>query len=164
MTMIVETGIGVADANSYSSVADMETYLSDRGRTELDSLSTAEKEKLLIQSTDYIELRWSSRFKGDKVDSDQDLSFPRTAFTGIPRDLKRACFEYAVQANSGPLAPALDQDDSGREIRSKSEDVAGAIKESVTYATTSPRLFRRYPVPDKYIKSLLRANGTRVIK
>ena len=156
MTLIVEDGTGVADANSYGATQELKDYLALRGNEALDLLTDPELEPLLVRATDYIELRWSSKFKGQVLDSDQDLSFPRTAFNGLPERLKRACFEYAVIANDGPLAPLLDQDDSGREVKSRSEDTAGVIKESTTYATTTPRAFKRYPVPDKLISPLLR--------
>ena len=156
MTLIVEDGTGVAGANSYAAVQDLKDYLELRGNEALDLLTDAEIEPLLVKATDYIELRYSKKFLGMQLNSDQDLSFPRTDFDGLPPRLVRACFEYAVIANDGPLAPLLEQDGSGREVKSKSEDTAGVIKESTTYATTTPRTFRRYPVPDKLIAPLLR--------
>ena len=68
MTMIVEDGTGVANANSYTTVAFVQAYFDDRGgNTAWDALATeADQEYILIKATDYIEKRFSEKWIGDK--------------------------------------------------------------------------------------------------
>jgi hypothetical protein len=64
MTLIVEDGTGVANANSYISVADARTYASARGTT-LPSDDSA-VEALILQGMSYIEAQ-RARFQGSKT-------------------------------------------------------------------------------------------------
>ena len=52
MSLVVEDGTGKADAESYISVADADTYHSNRGNTDWAALTTTEKEQLLRGATD----------------------------------------------------------------------------------------------------------------
>ena len=62
MSLIVEDGTGKSNAESYISVADADTYHSNRDNTDWAALTTAEKERLLRIATDYMvavyRLRW----------------------------------------------------------------------------------------------------------
>lgn len=106
-TITVETGTGSASSNSYISVADFETYASDRGIT-----LTGVSSELLIMAMDYIE---SMKFIGNKNTSEQALQWPRVyAYldgfvidsTTIPVLLKDALCEVAIGIDEGnnPLA------------------------------------------------------------
>ena len=53
MTLVIEDGTGKSNAESYISVADADTYHSNRGNTDWAALTTAEKERLLRIATDY---------------------------------------------------------------------------------------------------------------
>ena len=75
MTLIVEDGSIVENANSYVSVDDARTFASLRGVTL--PASDAEVEVLLIKATDFIEAQ-RLRFQGSKVNQDQALQWPRT--------------------------------------------------------------------------------------
>lgn len=54
MALIVEDGTGLADAESYLSVADADTYHADRNNEAWQDYSTAEKEAALRKATQYI--------------------------------------------------------------------------------------------------------------
>lgn len=69
-TIIVEDGTKVANANSYISVANFQTYASDRGIT-----ISGTEEDLLIQAMDYLE---NLDFKGYRLTEDQALEWPRS--------------------------------------------------------------------------------------
>lgn len=73
--MIVETGDGLVDSNSYISVIDANTYFSARGIESWDSLTDEEKEQALIKATDYIDSAF--KWRGKKKTSEQALNFPR---------------------------------------------------------------------------------------
>ena len=70
-TIIVEDGTIVSGANSYISVAELDTYAADRGITILAS----DKTVLLIKSMDYIE---SLGYIGITRTAGQVLQFPRS--------------------------------------------------------------------------------------
>lgn len=73
-TIIVEDGTIVSGANSYISVADLDTYVGDRGVT-LTAATDAAKGQLIIRSMDYLE---SLLYIGIKTTITQGLQFPRT--------------------------------------------------------------------------------------
>lgn len=75
MAIVVETGAGVAGANSYRSLADIRGYALARGVTL--SAVDATLEPMVIKAMDFLE-SFANRFVGAKVDRDQSLSWPRT--------------------------------------------------------------------------------------
>lgn len=160
MSFIVEDGTGLDDATSGASVGDADVYFRDRGVAEWIGTS-AVKQGALIRATDYIELRWSSKFRGDKEFAGQALSFPRLdggVSTGVPVAYMRAVFEYALRALSGPLAPDNTVRDNGLQLISESHKT-GPIDDTYRYASKGansvPSSFRSYPSADGQLKSLL---------
>lgn len=158
MTLIVEDGSGVDGAEAYADVVFADKYLSDRGFSSWASLATLDKERGLRLATDYIELRFSSRFRGQRSNEEQALSFPRDAAKVVPLGLQRACVEYAVRALQAPLIADPLVDTSGLVVKSTSEKL-GPMEEKVEYATTARDLFKPYPAADLLLKSLLRPSG-----
>ena len=105
MTIVVEDGTNVADANSYVSVAELDAYAIERGIVlPVEELA---KEILLIKAMDYLELS-DNDYTGTRSYSDQSLSWPRTSYSmilGIPKELKKAQMVLAVAAMTIDLAP-----------------------------------------------------------
>lgn len=67
MTLILETGAGVRNANSYVTTSFVTTYLTERNRETENSWSTAvtaDQEAAIIAATDFIEKKFASRFRG----------------------------------------------------------------------------------------------------
>ena len=107
MAFTVETGEGVAGANSYLTIAEFETHHLDRQQitsgTEFDDPDT---QAGLILATDYIDKRFGRRFRGYRRTQAQSLEWPRVdaydnddfAFDRIPELLKKATAEYALIA------------------------------------------------------------------
>lgn len=62
----------IVGTNSYNTVAEFNTYLTDRGLS-----VTGDETELLIKAMDYIENRM---FKGERYIYTQDLEFPRTFY------------------------------------------------------------------------------------
>ncbi len=79
MTITVEDGTIVTDANSYVSVADLITYASARGVT----ISEAEAPVLITKAMDYIETRL---FQGQRTTSTDPLTWPTSQALSFPRD------------------------------------------------------------------------------
>jgi hypothetical protein len=68
MTIIVEDGTGIYEANSYAGLAYAQAYLYRRARnTGWDAAATAAKEAALVAATDYIDKRFGSLFLGCKA-------------------------------------------------------------------------------------------------
>ena len=62
ITLVVEDGTGLADANSYIASADADTYWANRANAAWAALDDDAKAAALIQATQYLDARYS--FKG----------------------------------------------------------------------------------------------------
>ncbi len=109
MALIVETGTASATAESYASVADVDSYALARGMAAWTGIDSV-KESALRNATQYIDATY--RFKGYRVAQAQALMWPRSgvmfdrfalASDAIPVMLKTACMELAIKAISGSL-------------------------------------------------------------
>lgn len=127
MSLIVETGTCASNSESYISVADADLYFSNRGNATWAGLTTTVKEQLLRKGTDYLGQAYRLRWKGSRVSTEQALDWPRnyverddfepSQLNGysvypnniVPDEVKRACAEMALKANSGELIPDLSQ-------------------------------------------------------
>jgi hypothetical protein len=92
MTLIVETGLVVAGAESYNSVAEITTYHANRGNTDWGLLSAPVQEQCARKATDYMIQVYRSRWKGIRYSALQTLDFPRDlvyleAYVGAPAPL-----------------------------------------------------------------------------
>jgi len=70
MTLILETGAGVQNANAYVTTAYIDNYLSNRNRStenSWDTATSAQKEAAAINATQYLDNRFGSRFLGVKA-------------------------------------------------------------------------------------------------
>jgi hypothetical protein len=159
MTLIVEAGMGLPDAESYASVAQADAYHAKRLNTAWAALAEPTKESLLIKATEYMVGQYRERWKGRRRTSTQALDWPRydvemddvEAYLGadiVPVEVQNACAVLALQANSGDLAPALK--------RAIKEKVIGPIK--TVYADGAPE-FVRYRAVDQLLKPFLCGSG-----
>lgn len=107
MPIIVEDGSIVAGANSYVSLDDARAYVTERN-AELPA-DDGEAEAVLFKAMDYLE-SFDARFKGDRVERDQPLSWPRTGVVienwswssdEIPRQLIAAQLALVLEGNAG---------------------------------------------------------------
>jgi len=130
MAIIVEDGTGVPGANSYVSVAELESYAADRGIEIIGN-----PEVLLIKAMDYIE---TISYCGHKASGIQPLQWPRYGVfvdgyylgaTVIPLNLKQAQMQTALSIDAGVDPSAT----LPREIKSAT---VGPV--SVTYTDGSP--------------------------
>lgn len=173
MALTVETGTGASDSESYSSVADADTYHDKRGNTNWLTLTTAEKEEALRRATDYMVQAYRLRWDGTRTSSTQALDWPRafvirkdfeygglngyTVIGGnyyypsdtVPFEVKNACIELAFKAASGELAADLEQ---------------GVVREKVDvleveYDKHSPQQ-KRYRAIDMLLAPFLKVNGS----
>lgn len=165
MAFVVEDGTGKIDANSYGAIAGADAYFAERGVTAWTGNDTV-KQQALVKATDYIDTRFSTRFKGYVLypDTPQALAFPRTAFDGLPAPLLKATYEYALRSLSGALAPDPTTDASGNTVKRFKKKV-GPLEKEYEFATdtSSTNAFKPYPMADALIAKLLNP-ANRVIR
>jgi len=102
MALVVETGSGLTNADSYISLTDANSYVSDHGDPSSWSDATDdEKEEALRLGTQYIDLKYGNRFVGVRGSRDQALDWPRSAVVDVngyiyDSDEIPTCLKYAV--------------------------------------------------------------------
>jgi hypothetical protein len=162
MAFIVEDGSIVEDANAYIDLTYAADYHADRGHVAWTSLSDPEKKACIIRATDYIDKRFAKHFRGQRVTHRQELQWPRlNAVTDdnfilsnideVPRQLKKACAEYALRAAlyselaPDPLMTVPTQDFTGADLPEipteqapgniiEKTERADVVEESIVYA------------------------------
>lgn len=143
MAFVVEDGSRVINSNSFVAVAFADTYHTDRGQDFWLGLDDDIKQKCLIRATDYLQKRFSRRWKGVKVSFTQSLDWPRMAVwdrgklllaqsNQIPTKLMQAVCEYALRAAIvGNLTPdavaAVPAQDFSQPSQSTVTEYAGGI-------------------------------------
>lgn len=173
MALIVEDGTGKADAESFISVADANTYHTARGNSAWAALaSDTVREQMLRKAADYMEQVYRMRWKGQRVTATQALSWPRAwvsredyyrtgsvppvsidgsfyyASDEVPTEVARACAELALRAIDSDLA-----EDLGVPVTS---ETVGPI--SVTYAAGA-RQTKTYRAIDAMLSPFLEGAG-----
>jgi hypothetical protein len=103
MAFIVEDGTGLSTSTSYVSVADADSYATDRNNTTWSALTNDEKQVSLINATDYIDKSYT--WNGVKNTREQKLQWPRTGTTDangfaidsdiVPKEVEDATIEAA---------------------------------------------------------------------
>lgn len=135
MTLIVEDGTGMADAEAYLSVSDFKGYCDKRGMDYSAYTDDVIEQKLRIASG-YIDT--VKRYKGQRLLVEQSLEFPRASLTdwgglpvtGVPGRVKQACAELAYKAFAENLYVDLER---GGMVTSQS---VGPL--SVSYSDKAP--------------------------
>lgn len=126
MTIIVEDGTGLANAESYVSVVDANTYHLKIGNDAWADLDMSVKEQLLRKATDYMVAQYRLQYAGYRRYSTQSLDWPRlyvplidslsanvfpqyVDFDIVPVTVKNACAELALKAYTAILMQDLTQ-------------------------------------------------------
>lgn len=117
MSLITEDGSGLANAESYISVANADARMTNVGNSNWFTMSTTEKEQALRRSTIYMEQAYRARWQGYRKSLTQALSWPRydvvidryhyVDVNSVPADISNACADLAFKAAGGDLAEDL---------------------------------------------------------
>lgn len=166
MAFTAEDGTGLADANALTTVEFADSYFADRANAAWAALATPAKQANIIKATDYVQARWSAKFKGTPQFPDvQALAFPRLCIGNdgaVPVGIQRAVAEYALRASAAPLAPDPVVDASGR-LATGTRKKVGPIETETSFATegslSQPQLIRAYPAADMLVRPFLRPTG-----
>lgn len=130
MTLTVEDGTGVTNADAYAAIATVDAYATARGLTAWTG-TDAVKEAAIREATVYLDTSYS--WKGAIESTEQALAWPREGVTdregrtvsGLPQRVVDACCELAVQKLSAALVTSRTE----AEVQSLQ---AGSV--SITYA------------------------------
>lgn len=145
MALIIEDGTIVAGADSWVTVAELETYLSAYGNT-LAAADEAAKEVLLRKAQRSISTRLT--FTGDLVEQAQTTAIPRywpdyikgfsVASDEIPQDFKDAQCEmaWAIDQGADPFADRT-ADNAVKGSMTGERNKAGPVETETEYAETS---------------------------
>jgi hypothetical protein len=167
VALVVESGAGLSNADSYLSVDDADTYHTAQGAPTVWSDSTdPEKEAALRQATAYLDNRYAPRWVGSRINSTMSLAWPRRYATdrdgytisesAVPRGVKNATAYIALKIREGDtLVPDVDPG-------------ANAISESITIDSISitstyssdPGTAPLYPQADMMLRDLIQAAGS----
>ena len=160
-TLIVEDGTGLANADSYATVAYADTYHENRGNTAWDSVS--DKEAALRKATDFMVGKYRLRWAGVRKTLTQALDWPRDivpvidkpgryiayyANTIVPTEVMNACASLALRAASADLLADQEQ--------GKVSVTVGPI--STTYDNNSSQ-GTKYPEVDNILRPFLQNSG-----
>lgn len=160
MTIIVEDGSIVPNANSYVDLAGLRAFATQRGLV-VPADDTA-AEALLITAMDYLE---GLSYVGRRVSFDQALQWPREAAytqdgylipnTKIPTQLINAQCQLAYTAQTVPLFATLPAGGKGPIM---SESVYGAVSRTYGQPTSATTLAPYMGAVNNFLKGLLRGN------
>lgn len=170
MTFVVEDGSGLADANSYLSVADADDYWSDHGAPAAWSGTTSEKETALRLASQYLDARYGKRWIGCRWSREQGLDWPRASVlvdgflwpvADIHPNVLVATAELALRSiENGDLLPDLS---AGTGATVKKEFVkVGPLASSIEYGAGGSSSHKVFALVDAILKRLLEPGGLKV--
>lgn len=162
MTIVVEDGTGLSDANAYVSVDYINTYATQRNNANWTGIDS-KKEGAIITATQYIDATFD--FKGTLSSTTQALSFPRTdvydkdgrLLSGVPERIKQACAELAMVAISQSL---IASPETAAVKRKKIK--AGSVETETEYAVAGASSSALSPAPfvDRLLSDLIDTGST----
>ena len=115
MTLVVENGTGLANANAYLTLAEADAYFQARNNTVWQQKTNPDKEAAILYATSFLDSNfyWLGHIKV----YNQAIGWPRILVydkdyrnidsDSVPRRVKDATAELALEATQAPLSPSL---------------------------------------------------------
>lgn len=151
--LIVETGEGLTNSNTYASEAEFDAYCTLRNLTVPLAADPVAKCGALVRSTDYLDRAY--KYKSVRLSDDQALECPRLGDEEISTKLKAACIELAIIALTTDLAAPPARGILAKEI------TAGPVTTKTTYDPASTPRADPYPQITKLVRPVaLRVGGS----
>lgn len=168
MTVTVEDGTGLADANAYVAVADCAAYAVARGKTFPTSPVNA-AEQAIIRATQGLDGKYGASYPGERLNGRaQALGWPRTdaydmadnliASNAVPVEIVQATCEAAIRELATPDAMLPDLERSIRTLKAGSVEIeygAGATA-TTTFQIIDGILASLIGAPNQYTASAVR--------
>lgn len=126
ITLVVENGTGLPDANSYCDLDFAIEYCTMKGYTDWLKLSENQQKIFIIRGTEFVDNFYT--WKGIRHRQSQSMAFPRDDIydddrypvDGIPDKLKKACIEAAfLNASSSANTLFSTKDENGKVKKQK---------------------------------------------
>lgn len=126
ITLVVENGTGLPDANSYCDLDYAIEYCTMKGYTDWLKLSENQQKIFIIRGTEFVDNFYT--WKGIRHRQSQSMAFPRDDIydddrypvDGIPDKLKKACIEAAfLNASSSANTLFSTKDENGKVKKQK---------------------------------------------
>lgn len=126
ITLVVENGTGLPDANSYCDLDYAVEYCTMKGYTDWLKLSENQQKIFIIRGTEFVDNFYT--WKGIRHRQSQSMAFPRDDIydddrypvDGIPDKLKKACVEAAfLNASSSANTLFSTKDENGKVKKQK---------------------------------------------
>ena len=138
----LEDGTGIVGANALVTVAEFDTYASDRN-IDISAYSTPGIEgSIVIASSDFISVYY--KFKGAPLNEDQGLSIP-TNLVGITSKIKQATNDATLLQLQGKLFVSPNDINVSGGIKATSKSV-GSLNTAVEYQAGNTYT-TKYPTP-----------------
>lgn len=174
MTLTVEDGTGLSDADSYVSEADCTAYLAlhytSTQLTAWTAATSGDREIWIRNAAQYMVAQYRSRWSGERYLETQALDFPRDGmldtdgfeldYDEVPQVVKDAQCELAFRASSAELMP--DTAAASGNITSESKSGAGFSK-SITYGSGGKPTQSSYELVSKLLAPFI-VQGARVLR
>ncbi len=172
MTLTVEDGTGLENANSYADVAEGDAYFADRPtQNAVWSVKTVEeREETLILATSYLDAQYGGKWIGRKNERDNALDWPRAdAVTldlytmpadEVPARLKRATFEAAflsAPVGTVTLLPTVTSPATGIRSTKRKADV---VEETIVYSGSGAEQTPLFTAITGLLNELIGARGS----
>lgn len=124
MALIVETGAGLSNAESYASAAEADARQLALGNDTWATITTAQKEEALRRATEFLTNSYRMLWKGYRATTTQALDWPRSLApkpdrindyveyyltTELPIEIKNSCIDLALKAAAGDLMPDVER-------------------------------------------------------
>ena len=164
VSLIVEDGSCVPDANSYVSLDFADAYMRNTGRTSWELKTENERKSYLINATKYIDRTYSKiGWKGQKkYHRSQCLCFPRVELydkdgyevLGIPRELMEAVCEAGFISTTTSL---FDIKDSAGTVKRQKVDVLEV--EYYSESDSAGGYISRFTVLDSLLSDFYKKKG-----
>lgn len=164
MSLVVENGSGLSDAESYASVSDSTAYHSALGNTSWAVLSSTLQEQALRRATIYLVGKYRLRWAGSRMTTSQSLDWPRSLVpvadtpyksyypnNVVPKEVVDACCSMAIRAADGELL----SDQSQRAASVTVGPISTSFEPGSTVAT-------QYPEIDALLRPLLKSGGGQI--
>ena len=126
ITLVVENGTGLPDANSYCDLDYAVEYCTMKGYTDWLKLTENQQKIFIIRGTEFVDNFYT--WKGIRHRQSQSMAFPRDDIydddrypvDGIPDKLKKACIEAAfLNASSSANTLFSTKDENGKVKKQK---------------------------------------------
>jgi len=141
MSLIVEDGSAVPDAESLASVAFADAYHASRGNVSWANLSEEVKEQLLRKATDYVVAKYAGNWASSPVYVSQALPFPAVAYGAtVPVLVQQAVAELALIARTTPLMPTVTRGKKKVKVGPLEVEYDGNSPTAADFAAASLRL------------------------